>query len=615
MRKQIIIGIRQSYLKLIAKISGIATALGGSKSRQGAGVPIKTGNFAITPLICILFIFHIAAVSVNAETIKCAGVLGNSGEQGPSLVRFEGAATGGFGVVCDRYGSLWDRGGSALNRYAVDGRLLASYKLPKVAAERNSDMITLIGDTLIIRLGTQLYSLSVDAPAGSEVQPMKIEANKMSFSSKDGWVLASKGTDLFLVNAAGEKKPVLTLKKNPDGLEFGPDGAICVVQDWKVYKVKPEAADGLELIAPAPGERPQYLNGNWYGSAWHSTLRRFDKNLQPAPGVVLGGNSGSFIGHVAEQSEVVNGRGLAQLRPDLFAISGFGGVIHLLEWKGADKRFEPIRRIGSVQSCSALGLDREGRTWCISGNWNWNDSPSTPQRWGVPVPERIYGIAMMDSDIICGYGTMWGKPAVLSGKMDKELGMGRIESQTSLPKEAVSVALSEVKKRLVLLVLEANGKITAAHINGNGTYNSDAGPVLLIPETPVKAWTSLASSGKDSLIAAGDGFVIEFIRDGDNWKEKRRWNSFGQDNNDKFGAAICLASDSGRLWVSDKMRNRVVCFDSVSGKQLAAFGVADSAGSEISKLNSPTIISARGKKAVLFDSGNQRIMKLEIQDK
>ncbi|MFA6292831.1 MAG: hypothetical protein WC637_13670, partial [Victivallales bacterium] len=288
---------------------------------------------------------------------------------------------------------------------------------------------------------------------------------------------------------------------------------------------------------------------------------------------------------------------------------------HLLEWKGVDKRFEPLRRIGSVQSCSALGLDREGRTWCISGNWNWDDSPSAPQRWGIPAPEKIFGIAAMDSDILCGYGTLWGKPAVLSGKMDKELGMGRIESQTSLPKEAVAVALTEMKKRTVLLVLEAKGRITAVNVNPNGTYNSDAGPVQLIAETPVKEWTSLASSGKDLLIAAGDGFVIEFARDGDNWKEKRRWNSFGQDNGDKFGAAICLASDSGRLWVSDKLRNRVVCFDSASGKQLAAFGVADLAGSEISKLNSPTVISARGKKAVLFDSGNQRIMKLEIQDK
>ena len=71
-----------------------------------------------------------SAASLQAEVIPCDGILGNSGEQGASLVRFEGAVASGMGIVCDRYGSLWDRGGAALNRYAVDGRLLASYQLP-----------------------------------------------------------------------------------------------------------------------------------------------------------------------------------------------------------------------------------------------------------------------------------------------------------------------------------------------------------------------------------------------------------------------------------------------------------------------------------------------------
>ncbi|MFZ2658049.1 MAG: hypothetical protein WAX69_24165 [Victivallales bacterium] len=571
---------------------------------------MKKQNILFSAVIAL----GVYAMPLKADVIKCDGVLGNSGEQGASLVRFEEGVTGGFGIVCDRYGSLWDRGGTALNRYAVDGRLLASYKLPKAAVDRNSDMIALAGDILIIRLGNQLYSLSIDAPAGSEVQPMKVEANKMSFSSKDGWVIASKGMEVFLVNAAGEKKTVVTLKKNPDGLDYGPDGSICIIQEWKIYKVAPDNPDGIEQIGSAPGERPQYLNGNWYGSSWHSGIRRFDKNLQPAPGVVLGGNSGSFIGHVAEQSEVVNGRGMAQMRPDLFAVSGFLGVMHLLEWKGADRRFEPVRRIGSVQSCNALGLDREGRTWCISGNWDWNDSPSTPQRWGVPAPDKVFGITMLDSDSVCGYGIMWGKPMVMFGKMDKELRMGRIEAQTALPKEAVAVAAAEMNKKRVLLVLEAGGKVTAANINGDGSYNSDGAAVQLITETPVKEWTSLASSGKDLLVGSGDGYVIELARDGDNWKEKRRWNSFGQDSADKFGAAIWIALDSGRLWVSDRMKHRVLCFD-LGGEMVSSYGVADSAGSEISKLNSPSEIAARGNRVLVYDSGNQRILKLELQEK
>ena len=166
------------------------------------------------------------------------------------MVRFEGAAASGMGVVCDRYGSLWDRGGAALNRYAVDGRLLASYKLPSVQADRNSDMIALLGDTLVLRLGGQLYSLSIDAPTGSEVQPMKIAADKMSFSAKDGWVAASQGREVFLVNGAGEKKAVATLTEESRGIGVRPRRRRLRQPGWETVSRRRQGRNQSGAAAP-----------------------------------------------------------------------------------------------------------------------------------------------------------------------------------------------------------------------------------------------------------------------------------------------------------------------------------------------------------------------------
>lgn len=552
---------------------------------------------------------------LRAEGITCEGILGNSGEQGDTLVRFQGAATSGMGIICDRYGSLWDRAGSALNRYAADGRLLASYKLPNASVDRNSDTIALLGDTIVVRLGGQLSTLSIDAASGAEVQPLKIAADKLSFSSHDGWLAASKGMEVFLVNAAGEKKPVVTLKKNPEAVAFGPDGVLYVSLESKLYRVVAGAADGIEPAGPQPGERPQFLDGYWYGSGFHSTERRFDKNLKPAPGVVLGGNSGSFIGHVDEQSEIVNGRGLAQLRSDLFAISGFGGIVHLLEWKPVEKRFEPIRRIGALPTCEAIGLDREGRVWCGSGQWNWADGPASPQRLGISTPDKVFGLTTLENGSLCGVGFQWGKPSLLSGTLDKELRIRRIESETALPKEAVAVAVTEIDRRRSLVVLEPGGKAVAVEFNGDGSYKSDIGPVQLTTATPIKAWTSLAAPTKDSLLAAGDGFVIEFARDGQHWKEQRRWNSSGtngQDGTDTFGPTIRLTSDAGYLWVADTARSRVLCFDPATRKLLGSFGTADAPGDDLTHVNTPTTLAACGDRAVVYDSGNQRLVKLRL---
>jgi len=90
-----------------------------------------------TIMITILLAFSAVAI---ADEIVSRGIVGNSGQEGKTLVRFAEKIGRGMGVVRDRFGSLWDRGGQGrLNRYSPDGRLLALYIIPSGEGREEGD--------------------------------------------------------------------------------------------------------------------------------------------------------------------------------------------------------------------------------------------------------------------------------------------------------------------------------------------------------------------------------------------------------------------------------------------------------------------------------------------
>ena len=550
-----------------------------------------------------------------AASLTCEGVLGNSGEQGAALVRFAAEPARGMGVAYDRFGALWDRGGAGvLNRYALDGRLLGTYRIAKESADE--DQLAPVGDTLALLSRGTIYTLPITAPAGSEAQPLKVSADAISFHAHGPQLAARNKDDVFLFDiATGAKQPVATVK-GAGNVELGPDGTVYVAAGDKLRKFVngAEVTDGWPK--GRPGDRAQLLDGFWFGHAWHTTIRRFTAQMEPAPGVALGGSSGSFIGHLDQNADLFIGRGLAKIRDNLFAVSSVGGIPQLLEWQDDRQQFEIIRRIGSVPVCRGLGLDRAGNVWHLAGTWRWDDRPDAPMRLGINTLEfpGIGQAAMLDDDTLVAPGSMWGKPTIVSGKLTKEVSAQRIEKPTSLPlKDTCGSAVYRRENHLLLLVLDAAGKAQAFNLSNDGRYVSDAAPVELKTVTPVKAWTALAMRNAGTLLAAADGAVIEFAQDGAvNWIEKRRWNSWGAKADEKFGAAISIASDAGRLWVADRERQRVLCFDLATGKPLAAFGTPDKSGDDLATLNAPETIAARGERAVVYDRGNQRLVKLRF---
>jgi hypothetical protein len=440
-------------------------------------------------------------------------VLGNSGEEGPALVRFGAEPATGLGLAYDHYGTLWDRAGKGtLNRYSLDGRLLAQYRLPGEFSP--TDQLVLSGDTLIFLIRRRLYTMPINTPPGAEPKPLPRlpEISTISFGMFEAQVAIANKEEVSLLNIArGEIKHVANV---PDvrEVELGPDGAVYTTFEKGVRKF----INGVEVTDSWPGQRPgtrnQLLRGFWYGQNFHTTIRRFSAAMEPKPGVVLGGMSGSMIGRLEANPELHNGLGLARIRENLFAISSNTGIVHLLEWKNGPQQFEIVRRIGSVPYCSGLGLDDNGGIWCNGGSWSWGDNPDTPLRFGVRAPEfpGTSQVAMRRDGQMLAAATTYGKFALYAGKLTSEVTVSEVAEATEFPaKDVTGAAAITHGKRSILLVISAAGQGQAFDIDGKNRVAGAAVPVTLQFSTPVKACTSLAMRDATTLLVAADGAVIE----------------------------------------------------------------------------------------------------------
>lgn len=571
-------------------------------------------------LLCVAL--SLSPIPASAQTLVCEGVLGNSGEEGPSLVRMTAELDQrnmGMGVVCDRAGALWDRGGAEiLNRYAPDGRLLSQYRLPKGNQPGDADLLTRVDDTLVLRLGPdKLYTLPIDAPPGSEVRPLAIRAKRLSFGSAAGRLAAVDGEGLFLLRvtdgAAERWAPLANV--NVYHVEMAPDGAVYVQTRDEVRKFVAgrEVTEGWPRSLQGKRWQVQYrlqlLGTSWFAHSHHGTIARFNAGLEPDPGVVLGGKSGSFIGQLEGNHEHGRGRGMARLGPDLYAVSGDSGVLHLLHWEADKQRFAIVRRIGALPVCRGLALDQNGDIRCGCGCWRWNDLPDTP-------------IGLSDVRLIAGQTALVNErmvaPVVAYGRETEFLSL-RIDSvpdkndhgpSTAVIPSPAGAAYYRRDNRHVLLTIDAPGKGQATEIDAQGRFRRVIGPVSLEATSPIRQWTTLAMKDDRTLLAAGDGHVVELAPRGMDWKEQRRWNSWGTQPHERFGDRVFLTASDGRLWVADASRHRVLCFLLPNAKPVASFGQVDRPGDDLKTLNRPESIASRGDRAVVFDSANQRLMRL-----
>ncbi|MCM8536205.1 MAG: hypothetical protein NE334_09740 [Lentisphaeraceae bacterium] len=570
-------------------------------------------HFSFKLILVLLLSF---SMNTTAEKLTFVGVLGNSGESGKSLTRFSEQRNkkldGGLGIHYDQFGTLWSTAGlDRVNRYTLDGRLVATYSLPKAQSHYSNNMVN-CNNQLIFLLDKKLYSLSILSEAGTTAKSLGHEAKLIGLSNKNGYIpaISTKDEVLILNEDGSTAKTLCKVPDNPSSIFLCEDDTVNLVIKGNFRTIKDGKLIEEENFQKFGGTGMQKIDNNWYSHAWHGTIKRFDETISPDPGIVLGGSSGSFIGHLAGNYEVSRGTGMAKINNKLFAIGGVGHVIHLMEWK--DNSFHLVRRIGPLSEVrGALALDKEGRILVPYGNWTWNDSPVSPLRNSTGRGPNGQ-ISFMDNGIAVGPSLIYGgTPSWSYGKLNGEL--KSIHDSKKSYKFQYGVSANVVLKTNGLNIayyIGPQGKAHKLQINPIGKVEKALGSFQLKTKNAVKKWTTFAKVNDDKVYAAGDGFLIEFdTKNKDEWRETKRWKSF---QSDSFGNEIHINRDKKFFWVADTDKHRVLCFGH-DFKLLATYGNTGKSGADFKHFNSPTTIFGNNNRLVVYDEGNQRLMKFEVK--
>ncbi len=552
-----------------------------------------------------LLVLLVAVSWADAGELRFAGVLGNSGGTSESLVTFSGKPVMGMGPVIDAQGALWERGGSTqLNRYALDGRLLAAFEIPE-SSDRDRDQLALAGGQLVMNLRKTLYRLPVSAQAGAKPERLNGQAEVLSSSGFEGRVAIYDAGQVFWLNPQIDERALIakcetslrSLFIDEKGVVFGFSYEnVFAWQDGKAVAGYPKAFRG---------SRPQKVGPYWYSHSWHGTIFRYNTNFEPHPGVVTGGASGSFIGYLPQSADLNHGAGLVHVQDDLFAVSGHESVVQLMQWREKESQFEMVRRLGPLHQLASVALDADGNIWTPGGSWRWTASAETPLTLADVEPSFATQAVVVGGKALCFVKKHYDYIQRAHGPLIDASGWAHMEARDikgitfdkgvdpeQWPKGAA--AYTDRNGKLQWLVTYPNGKAMSYSLSENGQVSQD--PVATTQLPGVTHCTSLAWFD-GHLLAADRGAVLVFAQSEKGWEEKSRLTGFG-DN-------VHVHSDGRRLAISDKQNGRVQIYESLQ---------KDKAPIVYSNLKEPTHVAISGDRVVVYESAAQRLIKLEWHD-
>ena len=606
-------------------------------------------RIVLPSLLCVVMLSHLAQ-GAGESAIRAVGVVGNTGEQGSALLRQttdsshrgHGAALG-CGVALDRKGTLWTRlDDGFITRLSLDGRQLARFTAPR--SVDGFDTILCIGDRVLLLSSHELYALPLDAAPGAAFKSLgaKLRAiahtpvnDRLAAITEDSrivWLKPTDGTtapmatvpDAWLIEADGSGNLFIGTRANPklDGqMRKFTNGKEVIGAGWP---------KGWDMVIPGVAALPSVLqwdDGGFFYSG-PGFVSRFDADLTPSPGTVLGFQGKTVIGIGADwRTELGSARSVARVRGGLYVIGGGWGQPFFAQWPDTNKSMKLVSWFSARPECRTLNVDADGNVFADRLVYAWNATPDSFPAEGPGAASIASQIARAGPRLLVrldrwAHGSSsWALPLYSGDRMQNNdwLNEGKLDAQQwwgSANKNSSRVFPSVIYKQkdgLVFVTLADASGGRALLLHENGRYRATGGRVAFKTSKAGKELTSLAMKDDGTLLAAMDGYVVEFSAVGDDWQETRRWNNWGNAPADRFGANISIATDQGCLLVSDSDRHRVLWFGPEGAKPKAEFGKTDKPGSDLASLNKPGLLAVNGSRLVVFDSGNQRLMKLTLE--
>lgn len=368
--------------------------------------------------------------------------------------------------------------------------------------------------------------------------------------------------------------------------------------------------------------------GSLWETAWYGFLSRLTLEGAGAPGRIVEWHH--ELGYPTQVIDVAERAGLglsaASDRPELLAITtAMPDALYLAHWHPSSQRLDLVRRIGCLPTITSLGLSHTG--WVTTGTaraqlwWRWEDPADAPPQKAelhiavTPVyfrDDRFLALAAQYR--LDDLDKRNPVPTVFSPRVGDRNEASRVGEPVPIKTiVGFGVYAPPGQPSGKVFLADGDGKIWRAPI-----WLPDLRPdfsrietVPMPPDGPRKP-TDLVPLTDGRLLVADEGRVILLEPEGEGYSVAATFSAWGQGPQEHFGQRLRLAVDGPWMLVADTDRHRVVWIDWTDWRYLAEFGRTDEPGDDPTHLNTPTLVALAGTRALIADSGNQRILKLTL---